>query len=114
MRLLPLTVLSAGALIIIQPSCRREAKPLSRQVAEAYGFRHFSRVKSIAYTFNVKAGSLEIARSWKWLPGTGEVYFMNSTDSLHYRRDTITTERMKQVDRKFLNDRRWLLFPFRL
>lgn len=87
---------------------------LSQKVADAYGFPNFNNVKSLAYTFNIKKDSSLMSRSWKWFPKTHEVYFINGTDTIQYRRDTIQSAAMKKVDQKFINDKYWLLFPFQL
>lgn len=96
-------------------SCEQAtSSKLNEKVANAYGFSNFSKIKSIAFTFNIKKDSFNLSRSWKWFPKSQEVYFKDENDSLHYQRDTITSATMKAIDQKFINDKYWLLFPFQL
>ncbi|MGH2643726.1 MAG: hypothetical protein ACRDE2_07260, partial [Chitinophagaceae bacterium] len=71
-------------------SCRQAtSSTLNERVANEYGFSNFHKVKSIAYTFNIKGHSFTLSRSWVWFPKTHEVYFIQGNDTLQYRRDTI-------------------------
>ena len=94
---------------------------LSKTVAEKYGINNFSKVKSIAFTFNVNIGKKHIVRSWYREPGTQKIiykgpgkdgkemnytYYENKVD----KKDTIESF----VDASFINDQYWLLFPFHL
>ncbi len=104
-----------------KPGKQNSTTPLSKTVAEKYGINNFSKVKSIAFTFNVKIEKKNISRSWYWEPGTHKIiykgpgrdgkemsysYYENKVD----KKDTLTTS----VDAKFINDSYWLLFPFHL
>ena len=95
--------------------------PFSQIVAQKYGINNFSKVKTIAFTFNVKIGKKYIVRSWYWEPGTHKItykgpgkdgkemnysYYENKVD----KKDSLATF----VDAKFINDQYWLLFPFHL
>ena len=54
---------------------RNSTTPFSQVVAEKYGINNFSKVKSIAFTFNVKIGKKNISRSWYWEPGTHKITY---------------------------------------
>ena len=105
----------------VKPGKQNDKMPLSQSVAEKYGFNNFSKVKSIAFTFNVQKGKKKFLRSWYWEPETHKVtykgigkdgkemnysYYENKVD----KKDTIATF----VDANFINDQYWLLFPFHL
>ena len=104
-----------------KPGKQNSTTPLSQTVAEKYGINNFSKVKSIAFTFNVNIGEKHIVRSWYWEPVTQKIiykgpgkdgkemnytYYENKVD----KKDTITTF----VDASFINDQYWFLFPFHL
>ncbi len=96
-------------------SCQHPASlTLNEKIADAYGLSNFKKIKSIAYTFNIKKDTFTFSRSWKWFPQTHEVYFISHGDTLHYMRDTISSGTIKNIDEKFINDKYWMLFPFQL
>lgn len=91
------------------------------KVAEAYGLTSFAKIKSIAFTFNVKTKKVNISRSWYWEPGTNKVTYKGPGKDgkiLTYSYTTGQVDKNDQmktfVDAKFINDQYWLLFPFHL
>lgn len=91
------------------------------KVANTYGFKKFSKVKTISFTFNVKTKSRSISRSWYWEPATNKVTYNGpGKDGKQITFSYITgivdkNDSMKTfVDARFINDQYWLLFPFHL
>jgi hypothetical protein len=94
---------------------------LATKVADAYGFKNFSKVKSISFTFNVKTKDRTFKRSWYWEPGTNKVTYdgpgrNNKPMTYSYTTGSIDKkDSMKSfVDSRFINDQYWLLFSFHL
>ena len=90
-------------------------------VADSYGLKSWPAVTSISFTFNVKAGEINVKRSWKWEPGSGLVEYSgpgeNGKDTvISYNRNNLDKKQefIISVDKKFINDSYWLLFPFHL
>ena len=112
-----LGVIFFGSLLALQGG-----QPLSKEVAKKYGVDNFSKIKSIEFTFNVKAGSRESARKWLWMPKSNQVTFWGKYKDgkeikYSYTRTKISevkNEKTKWVDERFINDEYWLLFPFHL
>ncbi len=109
------------SLFFTSTSLSQTQNSLAEKVANAYGVKNFSKVKSISFTFNVKTQKGTVSRSWYWEPGTNNVtykgpgkdgkpmtysYITGSVD----KSDTIKSF----VDARFINDQYWLLFPFHL
>lgn len=78
-------------------------------IAQNYGLQNWNKVESITYTFNVKSPRAEFGRTWTWHPKEDKVY--SHTDDLTYTRG----EGMDpKIDKNFINDVFWLLFPFQI
>lgn len=109
------------SVLLVSTSLSQTQNSLAVKVANAYGFKNFLKVKSIAFTFNVKTKGKVVSRSWYWEPGTNKVTYKGSdengkpmtysyvTGSIN-KNDTVKSF----VDAKFINDQYWLLFPFHL
>ncbi|MEM1107748.1 MAG: hypothetical protein AAGH99_03565 [Planctomycetota bacterium] len=86
-------------------------------IAERYGLSNWNQIASIEFTFNVKRPNGDkTARGWAW-----DVQNQQVTRTLNGQSRTITLgqgtptdEADRQVDRQFINDSYWLLFPFQL
>ncbi|SDG92248.1 hypothetical protein [Psychroflexus sediminis] len=83
------------------------------EIAYANGYENWSEVDSISYTFNAQSGDNISSRSWKWKPKTGEVSLSTPDTTLTYNTNGFEEE-IAYVDRRFVNDKYWLLFPFQL
>ena len=109
------------AILITSMSCNQKEdtkvveKELSiaEKIANANGFENWKNVLQIDFTFNVDKDSTHSERSWSWKPKTNEVS--------QYQKDTIITYSRKlidstiaKIDKKFINDKFWLLVPFQL
>ena len=108
-------------ILFISTSPSQAQNSLTEKVANAYGFKNFSKVKSISFTFNVKTKNRNIARSWYWEPGTNKVTYKGPGKDgkpVTYSYITGTIDKNNTVrsfvDARFINDQYWLLFPFHL
>ena len=84
------------------------------RVAGAYGLEAFDQVEQIRFTLNVRKDGRRFRRSWVWHPRADSVIY---NDAIRYSRtDTILNYNTDtaQVDRWFVNDQTWLLFPLQL
>ncbi len=92
-----------------------EGNALAQKVANAYGIKDFKKAKSMSFTFNVKRDTFPITyRSWDWNMEKNIVTMKDPKQTVTYRRDTIQSAAMKNIDGKFINDQYWLLFPFHI
>ena len=90
-----------------------DGNALAQKVANAYGLKDFKKAKSMSFTFNVKRDTFPITyRSWDWNMEQNIVTMKTPKQTVTYRRDTIQSAAMKNIDGKFINDQYWLLFPF--
>jgi hypothetical protein len=78
-------------------------------IAQRYGLSNWDKVESISYTFNVKSPRGEIARGWTWHPKEDKVF--SHKDNVTYTRGEDMDE---AIDKAFINDVFWLLFPFQI
>lgn len=95
---------------------------LARLIAERYGASDFHRVKSIHFVFNIRSEGREVAREWTWFPKTDSVAFRGKdpgglpVQASWSRRNpfSLQSPAVQPLDRWFVNDQYWLLFPFHL
>ena len=76
-------------------------------IAQKYGYQNWSKVESITYTFNVHSPRRSFARTWTWWPHEDKVK-AHDKDVTYVRGEGMDPE----IDRGFINDVFWLLFPF--
>lgn len=108
-----------GVLIVLPTvifSCNQKLKNkgVPSQIAEAYGFKEFSKVKSIEFTFNFQKDSVHVERHWKWTPETNTVVFYEKGDSTSFKRMDTSTVALRKLNAQFTNDEYWLVFPLHL
>jgi hypothetical protein len=88
---------------------------IAQKVADAYGLKNFKKAKSMSFTFNVKRDTFPSTyRSWVWNMAANTVTMTTAKEKITYRRDTIQSAAMKNVDGKFINDQYWLIFPYHI
>ncbi len=86
---------------------------MAARLALAAGYEDFGKIEALGYTFRVSAKGKETARVWKWWPREDRVRFTSETGEVtEYRRDA--ADRPEKIDRWFINDQYWLLFPLHL
>ena len=97
------------------------ADQVAKKIAEAYGINNFNKVKSLAFTFNVKTKDRTIARNWYWKPSTNKVTYKGQGKDgkiITYSYVTGSIDKndslKSYVDARFINYQYWLLFPFHL
>ncbi len=98
-------------------SCNEKAgnKGKAIEIANASGFKEFSKIKSIEFTFNVEKDSAHVTeRRWKWMPQENTVIFYDKNDSTLFKRTDTSTSELKKLNAQFTNDEYWLIFPLHL
>ncbi len=120
--------LTLFALLIFIISCKNDPEkaataendsafeePITKEIAYANGFKNFEEVDQINFTFNVKVNdTLRSERSWKWFPKENKVELTEKGETSSYTTDGDLNEEETQIDKKFINDKYWLLFPYEL
>jgi hypothetical protein len=103
------------------PQISKDTASLPKIIASNYGVNAFAGVTSISFTFNVKNEKMNTNRNWKWETKTGLVEYygpdQNGKDTtISYNRNKIDSNNkfFTFVDKRFINDSYWLLFPFHL
>ncbi len=82
-------------------------------IANANGFKNWSKVKEIKFVFNVDKDTTHFERSWVWKPKENLVTLTSEKDTITYNRTKIDSISQK-ADQGFINDKYWLLAPFNL
>lgn len=121
-------ILTLLALIVLFVSCKNDAEikesedlessieqPITSEIAYANGFKNFEDVNEIKFTFNVKVNdTLRSTRAWKWNPKKNLIELTENGETFSYTKDEELTEKEIELDKKFINDKYWLLFPYEL
>lgn len=85
------------------------------KIANTYGFDNFEDISQMEFTFNVKVNdSVTSSRSWNWYPRENRIELTEKGETSEYIREGELDENAKAIDRKFINDTYWFLFPFQL
>jgi len=94
----------------------KEELNINEKIAYAHGFENFEEIEEINFTFNVKVNdSLRSKRIWRWKPKEKEVRLTENNITLNYNQNNKElSDEERSIDRKFINDSYWLLFPFQL
>jgi hypothetical protein len=123
MKPLLMLVLSAVCLLAAPARARadEEGEDEAMAVAHRYGMDNFDRLTGLKFTFNVRRGTTTMSRSWQWdiEAGTVTVSTREAGKALkHSYRPTALSDGNaalnNKVDRWFVNDRYWLLFPLQI
>jgi hypothetical protein len=103
------------------PGEKPPAQRLAQEVAERYGVEAWEEVEELNFTFHATVDGQEITRRWQWQPEDGTVTFYGSgsdqEEPVRYFRKAVNrpgAEDLLEIDKKFVNDSFWLLFPFHL
>ncbi len=85
------------------------------QIAIANGFKQLDSINKIKFTFNVAINdTVRTERRWSWDLNNNEISLMEKDSTMSYiKKDSITVKN-QYIDRRFVNDSYWLLFPFQL
>ncbi|MCM8567916.1 hypothetical protein NE848_00875 [Gramella jeungdoensis] len=85
------------------------------KIAMANGFEKFDSISQIKFTFNVKVNdSLRAQRRWVWNTTTDKISLTEKDSTMSYTKKDSLAEDKKYIDRRFVNDSYWLLFPYQL
>lgn len=95
---------------------------LALRIAQRYGADSFSRVKSVHWAFNVLYKGKKIQREWTWFPKEDSVLYSGEDakgvrlKAAYSRRNAFSmgAENVAAIDKSFINDQYWLLFPLHL
>jgi len=92
-----------------------EQKQLSiaEKIANAHGFENWKNASDIDFTFNVDKNDTHFERSWSWKTTTDVVRSTTGKDTTYYNRKQLDSSSIS-IDKKFVNDKFWLLVPFQL
>lgn len=117
------------AIGLITTGCRAPLKTESsppadaaEHIARAYGIDQFENIDAVRYTFNVQIKNRQIRREWVWEPDSDRIAYSGqkkggervSRTYLRSRINEDAPEDLVGIDRRFINDQYWLLFPFHL
>ncbi|MCG9970863.1 hypothetical protein [Christiangramia crocea] len=85
------------------------------KIAMANGFEKFDSINKINFTFNVKVNdTLRSQRRWSWNIKTDKISLTEKDSTMSYTKKDSLAEDKKYIDRRFVNDSYWLLFPYQL
>lgn len=85
------------------------------KIAMASGFEEMDSISQIRFTFNVKVNdSVRSERRWVWNLKSDKVSLTEKDSTMSYIKKDSLAEEDKYIDRRFVNDSYWLLFPFQL
>lgn len=85
------------------------------KVAEAHGFKQWSEVEEISFSFNVsRANGNTFSRFWIWQPKSNTVGSIQEKDTIWYIRNQALDSIENRLNAGFTNDKFWLLTPFNL
>ena len=118
-------IISIVSLVGCSHSTKTAVDPATKtaaDVAAAYGVDGFSKIDTIRFAFNVKVDDRQIQRKWSWQPEEDSVLFTGKlpdgsiAEYSYLRQDLGQSETgiSERVDRWFVNDQYWLLFPLHL
>jgi len=86
---------------------------VAESIAKAYGVDRWEAVESLAFTFNVEYDGGGFDRSFEWYPKEDRVVYTSATDTVDYIRSQVDSLSLG-ADKRFVNDKYWLLTPFQL
>lgn len=93
----------------------KDSLEIQDRIAQANGLKNFDDIQEIDFTFNVKVNdSVKSSRAWHWEPHSKKISLTQGDITQSYMKKDSLTEKDKEIDRKFINDSYWLLFPFQL
>lgn len=110
--------------LLVLSSCKSEKKEtaieeevielsVAEKIANAHGYEHWKRVSELDFTFNVDQNNNHSERTWRWYPKSYKVWSLMENDTVSFFLDTVDSTSIS-LDKKFTNDKFWLLVPFQL
>ncbi|MBX2827463.1 MAG: hypothetical protein KTR22_04840 [Flavobacteriaceae bacterium] len=83
-------------------------------IAYKCGVERWKDVDEISFTFNVDRNDNHYERSYTWYPKTRKVIYRQGKDTVSFIRGTQLDSMQTVADKRFINDKYWLLAPFQL
>ena len=83
------------------------------KIANAYGYKNWSKIEQVNFSFVVNPGKDEMLRKWSWFPKENKVTLIDGDERITYDKGNVMKE-FEKTDKAFVNDSFWLLFPFHL
>ena len=117
-----LGILALCAALPVWAGTPDSARAFADRIAARYGLAAFPKVESIRFTFHVRRDGGDTARRWTWFPRQDSVVFAGKDpkglqlQAAYSRRNkySLASETVAGIDKSFINDRYWLLFPLHL
>ncbi len=120
-----ITICLALAALLAAAAAGAGTDEVRTRIGQEYGLDHWDDVEELRYTFNVRSGGREVRRSWVWRVKRRTVTFRDDIaggEAVTYSLDDIgettkgeaTTEELKKIDHRFINDQYWLLFALHI
>ena len=113
--------------LFLSVSCCAAAAPdaariFADKIADRYGAAGFPKVESIHFNFHVMHAGKEKIREWTWFPKSDSVAYRGEdakglTLTAEYSRRnkySMASETIAGIDKSFVNDQYWFLFPLHL
>ena len=99
-----------------------DARALADRIARRYGSDAFHRVVSMRFTFHARFKEHDIGREWTWFPKQDSVGYRGPDakgvviQAAYSRRNafSLKSDQVAAIDKSFINDQYWLLFPLHL
>ena len=109
-------------LLILVAALSAQRPPICEQIAKAYGLDSFPQIEQLRYTWNADFGGVKISRSWTWEPKTDSVSYDGKDKAgnpvkVSYLRSQLASQTAvvkDEIDKAFINDKYWLLFPMQI
>lgn len=95
-------------------NCTEDKKSFPEQIAEKYGISKFNKVKNIEFVFNVQKKETSVKRHWKWYPKTDSIDFISKDTVIRFLKGKSDSKALVKLNKQFINDCYWLLFPYYL
>ncbi|MDB5048433.1 MAG: hypothetical protein JWO30_1504 [Fibrobacteres bacterium] len=100
-------------LIAVTHVCLAQARAetMVDTILAKYGYEAFKKAKEIRFTFTGKVMGVGPSHTWIWKPQSDSVTLVGKRVS--YSRKNMG-EKEKSIDKDFINDQYWLIFPLHL
>lgn len=100
------------------------------RIAAQHGVNAFHTIDWIRFTYKAQTSEGQAERRWMWFPESNKLSYMTDDDVFSYDRDVLKAstnamvkrrqmdpqrlQKIKELERKFVNDKYWFFFPLHL
>lgn len=92
----------------------QKSNTVINNIAKANGLESWDSVEQIQFTFNMDwKGKNTTKRLWTWKPKTNDITLKENEKTISYNQSKLDSLSLA-ADKKFINDKFWLVFPFQL